>query len=153
MVVVWPIERTMEERAVAKGSGGIVPDGVASPQANPLGNGPVLLLRLGELLLRTGRLVALLLCEDHGQRLRSSCDTSFPVMTSKSSSLNHEQLLLSLIAKEALIPSVSLLFPEEMVTYRHFDCCCRDVREEGCSIDSFVEVQTSRARIMNFCVG
>lgn len=36
-----------------------VPDGVAGAQANPLGNGAVLLLRLGELLLRAESLVAL----------------------------------------------------------------------------------------------
>lgn len=37
----------------------IVPDGVARSEANPLRNGAVLLLRLGELLLRAERLVAL----------------------------------------------------------------------------------------------
>lgn len=37
----------------------IVPDGVVRSEANPLGNGAVLLLRLGELLLRAERLVAL----------------------------------------------------------------------------------------------
>ena len=37
----------------------VVPDGVASAKANPLGNGTVLLLRLGELLLRAESLVAL----------------------------------------------------------------------------------------------
>ena len=36
-----------------------VPDGVAGAKANPLGNGTVLLLRLGELLLRAESLVAL----------------------------------------------------------------------------------------------
>lgn len=37
-----------------------IPDGVASLQANPLGNGPVLLLGLGQLLLGAERLVGLL---------------------------------------------------------------------------------------------
>lgn len=36
-----------------------VPDGVTSSQANPLGNGAVLLLGLGQLLLGAERLVAL----------------------------------------------------------------------------------------------
>ena len=39
--------------------GAIVPDGVAGLEANPLRNRPVLLLRLGELLLRAERLVGL----------------------------------------------------------------------------------------------
>lgn len=37
----------------------IVPDGVTSPETDPLRDRAVLLLRLGELLLRTERLVAL----------------------------------------------------------------------------------------------
>ena len=37
---------------------GVVSDGVASPEANPLGDRAVLLLRLGELLLRAESLVA-----------------------------------------------------------------------------------------------
>ncbi len=37
-----------------------VPDGVTGAQTDPLGNGSVLLLRLGELLLRAESLVALL---------------------------------------------------------------------------------------------
>lgn len=36
----------------------VVTDGVVRSEANPLGNGAVLLLRLGELLLRAERLVA-----------------------------------------------------------------------------------------------
>lgn len=40
-------------------AGSIVPDGVVRSEANPLGDGTVLLLRLGELLLRAERLVAL----------------------------------------------------------------------------------------------
>lgn len=39
--------------------GGFVPDGVTSAETNPLGDRSVLLLRLGELLLRSERLVAL----------------------------------------------------------------------------------------------
>lgn len=39
--------------------GRFIPDGVTSPQANPLGNGPVLLLCSGELLLGAERLVGL----------------------------------------------------------------------------------------------
>jgi hypothetical protein len=39
--------------------GASIPDGVASLQANPLGNGPVLLLGLGQLLLGAERLVGL----------------------------------------------------------------------------------------------
>lgn len=39
--------------------GQIVPDGVVRSETNPLGDGTVLLLRLGELLLRAERLVAL----------------------------------------------------------------------------------------------
>lgn len=38
---------------------GVVPDGVASAKANPLGDGPVLLLGLGQLDLGAERLVAL----------------------------------------------------------------------------------------------
>ena len=41
--------------------GEIVPNGVAGAQPNPLGNGTVLLLGLGQLLLDTERLVALLI--------------------------------------------------------------------------------------------
>jgi len=37
---------------------GVVPNGVAGAQPNPLGNGTVLLLGLGQLLLDTERLVA-----------------------------------------------------------------------------------------------
>ena len=37
---------------------GVVSDGVTSPQADPLGNGPVLLLGLGKLLLGTESLLA-----------------------------------------------------------------------------------------------
>jgi hypothetical protein len=37
----------------------IVPNGVAGPETDPLGDRAVLLLRLGELLLRAERLVAL----------------------------------------------------------------------------------------------
>lgn len=37
----------------------VIPDGVASPQSNPLGDRAVLLLRLCELLLRAERLVGL----------------------------------------------------------------------------------------------
>ena len=39
--------------------GHLVPDSVTSSQSNPLRNGSVLLLRFGELLLRSKRLVAL----------------------------------------------------------------------------------------------
>jgi hypothetical protein len=42
------------------GAGRFVPNGVASAEPNPLGNGPVLLLGLGQLLLDTESLVALL---------------------------------------------------------------------------------------------
>ena len=42
-----------------EGKGFIVPNGVASPETDPLGDRAVLLLRLGELLLRAERLVAL----------------------------------------------------------------------------------------------
>jgi hypothetical protein len=37
----------------------VVPDGVAGPQADPLGDGAVLLLRAGKLLLGAERLLAL----------------------------------------------------------------------------------------------
>lgn len=41
------------------GGGDVVPNGVASAQPDPLGNGPVLLLGLGQLLLDLEGLVAL----------------------------------------------------------------------------------------------
>ena len=44
----------------------IVPDGVARSEANPLGDGTVLLLRLGELLLGAERLVALFVVKKCG---------------------------------------------------------------------------------------
>ena len=49
----------MGEIWVVQSSGVFVPDGVTSTQTNPLWNGSVLLLGLGELLLRAERLVAL----------------------------------------------------------------------------------------------
>lgn len=44
-------------------SGRVVPDGVVGPQANPLGDGAVLLLRFGKLLLGAERLVGLRDCQ------------------------------------------------------------------------------------------
>lgn len=51
----------VEERqdGMATGKLQVVPNGVSGPETNPLGNGAVLLLRLGELLLCPERLVAL----------------------------------------------------------------------------------------------
>lgn len=55
-IEMWWFERRGERRQEFRQ---VVPNGVSSPQANPLGNGTVLLLRFGELLLRPERLVAL----------------------------------------------------------------------------------------------
>jgi hypothetical protein len=51
--VASPVEVIGDRRVKA------VPDGVASAETNPLGDGTVLLLRLGKLLLRLESLVAL----------------------------------------------------------------------------------------------
>ena len=64
--------------------GASIPDGVASLQANPLGDGPVLLLGLGQLLLGAERLVGLsqrLARRVHGMLEFSCCSRSFGVRT------------------------------------------------------------------------
>lgn len=52
---------------------GIVPNGVASSETDPLGDRAVLLLRLGELLLRAERLVALFVMSCQSMSLQSFC--------------------------------------------------------------------------------
>jgi len=100
----------------ARAGRSVVPDGVAGPETNPLRDRPVLLLRLGELLLRTERLVAL------DER------TAVSGLLSRQLTRCVPPAHLGCPPRDSQRrdPQEPIADTYSAITYRHFDCCRRD---------------------------
>ena len=108
----------MYDRSCGNVHGSLVPDGVTSAETDPLGNRPVLLLRLGELLLRAESLVAL--WEKWLSALRVACQSARSALAT---SCSVRQMGCKTATIESLLKCSGPLSSAVTggSTYRHFD--------------------------------